>query len=72
MDRAYLQRTCAAQLEFDDVFLVDFFKDSPASSEWRVLLSFLDDMNGRSPDGRPLTDVSTGAPPFVIISSACL
>jgi len=28
-------------LEFDDVFIWDFFADSRADSEWRVLLSFL-------------------------------
>jgi hypothetical protein len=31
-------------LEFDDVFLVDFFSDSPVkSSGWRVLMQLLDD-----------------------------
>jgi superfamily I DNA/RNA helicase len=30
-------------LEFDDVFLVDFCADSPAESEWRVLLSLLEE-----------------------------
>jgi len=28
-------------LEFDDVFLVDFFHDSPATREWHVVLQFL-------------------------------
>lgn len=33
----------AKGLEFDDVFLVDFFANSPAPpSEWRVLNSFYD------------------------------
>eukprot|EP00798_Chlamydomonas_sp_ICE-L_P021903 gene21903-28945_t len=31
----------AKGLEFDDVFIVDFFEDSEATSEWRVLSSFL-------------------------------
>lgn len=31
-------------LEFDDVFLVDFFHDSPAESEWRVLTSFIEEI----------------------------
>lgn len=32
------------RLEFDDVFLVDFFSDSPVqSSGWRVLMQLLDD-----------------------------
>lgn len=31
-------------LEFDDVFLVDFFHDSPADEEWRLLSTFLDDL----------------------------
>ncbi|KAI8473628.1 MAG: hypothetical protein J3K34DRAFT_410063 [Monoraphidium minutum] len=31
-------------LEFSDVFLVDFFADSPATSEWGVLLTLLADM----------------------------
>lgn len=29
------------RLEFDDVFLVDFFSDSPVTSGWRVLLQLL-------------------------------
>ena len=32
-------------LEFDDVFLVDFFADSPATAEWRVLLSYLEELS---------------------------
>ncbi|GIL86670.1 hypothetical protein Vretifemale_14923 [Volvox reticuliferus] len=31
----------AKGLEFDDVFIVDFFNDSEANSEWRVLGSYL-------------------------------
>jgi hypothetical protein len=39
----------AKGLEFDDVFLVDFFADSAATSgEWRVLLSIADDL--RAPE----------------------
>ena len=30
--------------EFDDVFLLDFFADSPANAEWRVLLSYLEEV----------------------------
>lgn len=29
------------RLEFDDVFLVDFFSDSPVTTAWRVLLQLL-------------------------------
>ncbi len=32
-------------LEFDDVFLLDFFADSPATAEWRVLLSYLEELS---------------------------
>ena len=28
-------------LEFDDVFLVNFFSDSKAEQEWRIVLSYL-------------------------------
>ncbi|KAK9842411.1 hypothetical protein WJX84_005751 [Apatococcus fuscideae] len=34
----------AKGLEFDDVFLLDFFADSPANTEWRVLLTYLEEM----------------------------
>ena len=34
-------------LEFDDVFLLDFFADSPATAEWRVLLSYLEELSGQ-------------------------
>ncbi|KAK9807285.1 hypothetical protein WJX73_007725 [Symbiochloris irregularis] len=47
-------------LEFDDVFLVDFFKDSPASAEWRVLSGYLQELqekNGVLPTGLPLQEV---------------
>lgn len=38
-------RSVALQgLEFDDVFLLDFFADSPANTEWRVLLTYLEEM----------------------------
>jgi hypothetical protein len=30
-----------SRLEFDDVFLVDFFSDSPVEAGWRVLLQLL-------------------------------
>jgi hypothetical protein len=40
-------------LEFDDVFLVDFFHDSPADIEWRLINTYLDHIEnhkvGRSP-----------------------
>jgi superfamily I DNA/RNA helicase len=32
----------AKGLEFDDVYLINFFQDSEADSEWRVLCSFLE------------------------------
>ncbi|CAD7695958.1 unnamed protein product [Ostreobium quekettii] len=52
-------------LEFDDVFLVDFFSDSLASREWRVVGQYLDnlaDLEKQSgaenlPGGMPLVDV---------------
>lgn len=31
-------------LEFDDVFLLNFFSDSPAVKEWRVLMSYLEEL----------------------------
>ena len=34
---------CCRDLEFDDVFLLDFFADSPANAEWRVLLTYLEE-----------------------------
>ncbi|EFJ46513.1 hypothetical protein VOLCADRAFT_118102 [Volvox carteri f. nagariensis] len=36
----------AKGLEFDDVFIVDFFNDSDANSEWRVLSSYLAELAG--------------------------
>ena len=49
-------------LEFDDVFLVDFFSDSPASAEWRVLMSYLqhreEECGGLAASGRPLQQVN--------------
>ena len=38
-------------LEFDDVFLWDFFADSRADSEWRVVLNFLRSAAGGNGDG---------------------
>lgn len=43
-------------LEFDDVFLLNFFTHSPAKEEWRVLLQYLEDVEaGRveRPEGLP-------------------
>lgn len=37
-------------LEFDDVFLLDFFADSPATAEWRVLLSYLEELSVEETD----------------------
>ncbi|GFH16322.1 uncharacterized protein HaLaN_12717, partial [Haematococcus lacustris] len=35
----------AKGLEFDDVFLLDFFTNSPApAAEWRVLNAFMEDL----------------------------
>ena len=34
----------AKGLEFDDVFIVDFFEDSPCHDEWRVLLSLQEEL----------------------------
>jgi len=50
-------------LEFDDVFLVDFFHDSPAESEWRVLTSFIEEIENdeaapkKLPSGKTLKEV---------------
>ncbi|GMH41224.1 hypothetical protein BSKO_09134 [Bryopsis sp. KO-2023] len=48
----------AKGLEFDDVFIVDFFKDSPAlGREWRVLMSYLKDKEKqKKAEGDALTD----------------
>eukprot|EP00951_Prasinocladus_malaysianus_P035158 scaffold360107_cov49-Prasinocladus_malaysianus.AAC.1 len=35
-------------LEFDDVFLVDFFQDSPADAEWRLLQTYLEEVNDQA------------------------
>ncbi|GMH41232.1 hypothetical protein BSKO_09142 [Bryopsis sp. KO-2023] len=44
----------AKGLEFDDVFIVDFFKDSPAlGREWRVLMSYLKDKESEGDDLTP-------------------
>lgn len=56
--RYHLSEACVhVQLEFNDVFLVDFFKNSPAGAEWRVLLWYIERLNGRSPDGMRLVHV---------------
>jgi len=56
--RYHLSEGCVhVQLEFDDVFLVDFFKNSPAGAEWRVLLWYLERLNGKTPDGMQLVHV---------------
>ena len=34
----------AKGLEFDDVLLYNFFADSPAKDVWRVLYSYLDEL----------------------------
>ncbi|KAG2432292.1 hypothetical protein HYH02_013015 [Chlamydomonas schloesseri] len=41
----------AKGLEFDDVFLVDFFADSQATAEWRVLCSYLKELQERGGKG---------------------
>ena len=40
-----------AGLEFDDVFIWDFFADSRADAEWRVVLNFLDTMAAPTGEG---------------------
>ena len=35
---------CGQGLEFDDVMLLNFFADSPANKEWRVLLTYLEEL----------------------------
>lgn len=34
----------AKGLEFDDVFIVNFFKDSPATKDWRILVGLLEEL----------------------------
>ncbi|KAK9820310.1 hypothetical protein WJX72_008781 [[Myrmecia] bisecta] len=48
------------ELEFDDVILHDFFNDSPANVEWRVLMSYLEELEegGATPHGQPLHQVA--------------
>ena len=57
------------------MFLVDFFSDSPAKAEWRVLMAYLqrleDDFEEKGgqgiPTGRPLQQVTSLLPlsPFI-------
>ncbi len=48
-------------LEFDDVFLVDFFNDSPAeAADWRVLCSFLEERAAANAEG--LVEVNLAIP----------
>lgn len=49
----------AKGLEFDDVFIVNFFKDSPATKEWRILMGFLEEL--RKSNECQLHDVAVGA-----------
>lgn len=66
----------AKGLEFDDVFLLDFFNDSPA--QWRNLNNFVADLEGieetqgwkKLPAGSPLVDVTIK--PFCIAYAACV
>lgn len=37
----------AQGLEFDDVFLTNFFSDSPAAAEWRVLMAYLEELEAQ-------------------------
>lgn len=44
----------AKGLEFDDVFIMNFFNDSPACKEWRILMSYiaeLEEEGGSSTNG---------------------
>ena len=66
----------AKGLEFDDVFLLDFFNDSPA--EWRNLNNFVADLEEieepqgwkKLPAGSPLADVRIK--PFCVAYAACV
>jgi len=60
-------------LEFDDVFIWDFFADSRADTEWRVILNFLKnngDKKARGEDGAG--EGSTGAPHALAAPSGML
>ncbi len=41
----------AKGLEFDDVYLINFFEDSEAGPEWRVLCSFLEKIKEEEASG---------------------
>ncbi|KAL4457799.1 hypothetical protein ABPG75_012664 [Micractinium tetrahymenae] len=55
----------AKGLEFNDVFILNFFADSPCKEEWRILLQYLAELEEKEkklgpealPFGKPLLDV---------------
>uniref|UniRef100_A0A4X2LFF3 Tetratricopeptide repeat and ankyrin repeat containing 1 n=1 Tax=Vombatus ursinus TaxID=29139 RepID=A0A4X2LFF3_VOMUR len=48
----------AKGLEFDDVLLYNFFTDSEAYKEWKIISSFTPSSEGRSEENKPLVEVS--------------
>lgn len=53
-------------LEFDDVFLFNFFEDSPAAAEWRVVTHYLEREGqrlGMSRDAEPLRTAAQKSAP---------
>ncbi|XP_074055410.1 TPR and ankyrin repeat-containing protein 1 isoform X3 [Macrotis lagotis] len=48
----------AKGLEFDDVLLYNFFTDSEAYKEWKIISSFTPSSEGRNEENRPLVEVS--------------
>ncbi|GFR81204.1 TPR and ankyrin repeat-containing protein 1-like, partial [Elysia marginata] len=52
----------AKGLEFDDVLLYNFFADSPASKEWRVVTEYLDELAAQTsgPGDKTLVEIDSG------------
>eukprot|EP00899_Mesostigma_viride_P010553 jgi/Mesvir1/1949/Mv22967-RA.1 len=50
-------------LEFEDVLLYNFFKDSPASKEWRAVLWYLQQQQQRAAERGDRRDEQGGIPP---------
>ncbi|XP_072455324.1 TPR and ankyrin repeat-containing protein 1 isoform X2 [Notamacropus eugenii] len=52
----------AKGLEFDDVLLYNFFTDSEAYKEWKIISSFVPSSESRSEENKPLVEVSLERP----------
>ncbi|XP_068940545.1 TPR and ankyrin repeat-containing protein 1 [Petaurus breviceps papuanus] len=52
----------AKGLEFDDVLLYNFFTDSEAYKEWKIISSFTPSAENRNEENRPLVEVSLERP----------